>query len=132
VTIQLACLLIGALLPYIWAFSSLPFRNNQFGTVDLNQPRVQAEKLEDAGARVWGAQMNAWEALAVFTVANVAAFMGGVEPAGNWSYAALGWVVFRIGHGGFYIADVPAARVLCFVGATGMSIWIFVMGLMAS
>ena len=128
-TIQLWCLLIGAVLPYIWAGSSLPFRSKQFGKPDLREPRVQADKLEGAGARAVGAQMNAWEALAVFTVANLAAFMAGVDPSGNWSLAAMIWVVARVLHGGFYIADMAPARVLAFLVGIAMSIWITVMAL---
>ena len=129
-TIQLWCLLTGLMLPYIWAGSSVPFRNRQFGVVDLKEPRVQAELLTDGGARAWGAQSNAWEALAVFTVANLAAFMSGVDPAGNWSIAAMVWAVARIGHGIFYIMDLPPLRVLCFATAFAMSGWIVGMAIM--
>ena len=130
-TIQLWCLLAGALLPYFLAGASIPFRSKQFGSPDLDEPRVQAEKLEGAGARAWGAQMNAWEALATFLVANFAAFVAGVDPAGYWSIAAMVWVLARIGHGVFYIAGITAGRVLCFATGVGMSLWIFIMGLLA-
>ena len=129
-TIQLWCLLAGMILPYIWAGSSVPFRNKQFGGIDLNQPRVQAEKLIDTGARVWGAQSNAWEALAIFAVANLAATMAGVDPLGNWSTAALIWLGARILHGVFYMMDIAPLRVLSFATALGMSVWIVSMAIM--
>ncbi len=131
-TIQLVCLLIGALLPYIWAGSTLPFRLRQFGDFDLNEPRVQAELLVDRGARVWGSQQNAWEALIVFSVANAAAFAVGVDPGGNWAVAAPIWVAARLLHGVFYIAGLAPLRVLAFGVGMGMSIWIFVMALLAA
>ena len=129
-TIQLWCLLAGMILPYVWAFSSVPFRNKQFGSLDLKEPRVQAEKLIDGGARVWGAQSNAWEALAVLAVANLTAMMAGVDPAGNWSVAAIIWVLARSLHGVFYIMNVAPLRVACFATAFGMSGWIVSMAIM--
>ncbi len=128
-TIQLVCLLIGTLLPYIWAGSTIPFRSRQFGDFDLNEPRVQAELLVDQGARVWGSQQNAWEALIVFSVANAAAFAVGVDPGGSWAVAAPIWVAARVLHGVFYIAGLAPLRVLAFVIGLAMSVWIFVMAL---
>ena len=128
-TIPMWCMLAGVILPYIWAFASVPFRFKQFGDADLAQPRVQGDQLTDGGHGAWGAQFNAWEALAVFTVANLIAFMGGVDPEGNWFLAALLWVVLRFFHGVFYIANIPPLRVLCFAGGMGMSLWIVFMAL---
>ncbi len=130
-TIPLWSLLIGAVLPYVWHFASIPYKTKQFGSLDINSPRVQAENLEDVGARVWGAQMNAWEALTIFGVANLAAFMAGLDPEGNWSIAAMIWVGARVLHGVFYIAGVGLVRMMCFAVAYGVSLWIMVMAAMA-
>ncbi len=123
--IQLWCLLIGAVLPYIWAGVSVPFRNKQFGFTDIKQPRVQGEALADQGARVWGAQSNAWEALIVFTGANFAAYASGIDPHGYWAIAAPIWVLARILHGVFYTLDIAPLRVAAFVTGLLMSLWIF-------
>ena len=123
------CMLIGVLLPYIWAGASAPFRNKQFGTVDLKQPRVQGDQLVDRGAWAWGAQMNAWEALVVFGVANAAAIATNVDPSGSWQTAAVIWVVARVLHGVFYIAGIPPLRVLSFVTGLAMSLWILAMAM---
>ncbi|MBQ74934.1 MAG: hypothetical protein CMQ20_07905 [Gammaproteobacteria bacterium] len=128
-TVQLWCLLIGAMLPYVWHFVSVPFKNKQFGEVDIGEPRAQGMGLVDTGARVWAAQLNAWEALGLFSVANLAAFMAGVDPEGYWSLAAIIWVVARVCHGGFYIAGFGLVRVLCFAVGLGMCLWIFSMAL---
>ena len=130
-TIPLWSLLIGAVLPYIWHFASIPYKAKQFGSLDINAPRIQGENLEDVGARVWGAQMNAWEALTVFGVANLAALMAGLDPEGNWSMAAMIWVAARVLHGGFYIAGIAMLRMACFTVAYGVSLWIMVMAAMA-
>ena len=128
-TTQLICLLIGMILPYVWAASSLPFRSRQFGRPDINEPRTQAEQLTGAGARAVAAQANAWEALIIFLAANVAAFIAAVDPAGQWSLAVMIWAAARVGHGIFYIMGIAALRVLAFAIATGMAFWIMVMAL---
>ena len=130
-TTQLICLMIGVILPYVWAGVSVPFRNRQFGALDIKHPRVQGEQLVEQGARVWGAQSNAWEAVIVFAVANLAAFMAGVDPAGPWATAAMIWVVARLSHGIFYTLGISTLRVLSFVTGVFMSLWIFVMALSA-
>ena len=81
-TTQIVCLLIGALLPYLWVGVTARYRKRQFGDIGLSEPRAQARQLSGAGARAWGAQMNAWEALLVFAAANGAALAAGVEPTG--------------------------------------------------
>ena len=131
-TVQIWCLMAGAILPYLWAGVSVPFRNAQFGGVDLNYPRVQGEQLTARGATAWGAQGNAWEALTVFAVANLAAFLAGVDPGGSWATAAMIWVPLRLLHGVFYVMNIPALRVASFVGGMLMSIWIFVMAVSAA
>ncbi len=131
-TIQIICLMIAAVLPYAMAGASVPFRKRQFGGLDLAHPRVQAEKLVDAGARAWGAQSNAWEALIVFGLANLTAMAAGADPGGMWSVAAPIWVVARIGHAIFYIRGVAPVRVACFVAGIAMSLWIFILALLAA
>ncbi|MCZ6501163.1 MAG: MAPEG family protein [Gammaproteobacteria bacterium] len=130
-TVPLWCLMIGVILPYVWAFSSLPFRAKQFGSPDLKEPRVQGEQLTGSGARAWGSQMNAWEAVIVFGAATVAAIVAGVSPEGNWSMASMIWVVARASHGGFYIRGIAPLRILAFTIGMGMSFWIFAMAIMA-
>lgn len=130
-TVPIWSLLIGAMLPYVWHFVSVTFKTKQFGNLDLDAPRVQSGNLVDTGARVWGAQLNAWEALTLFGVANLAAFMAGVSPEGNWSIAAMIWVGARVLHGIFYVTGVSMLRILCFAAGLGMSVWILVMAVMA-
>jgi len=131
-TTQLVCLLIGMLLPYIWAGASIPYRNRQFGKIELNEPRVQGDLLVAGGARVVGAQANAWEALILFTAANVGGLLVGLDPAGYWTLAAMIWAAARVGHGVFYLMDIAPLRILSFAIGTGMSLWIIAMGLMQS
>lgn len=126
-TIPMWCMLAGLFFPYVWAGASLPLRLKQFDTIDLGSPREQGANLLDAGARVVGAQYNAWEALTVFALANLIAFMAGLDAEGNWTMAAILWVVFRLFHGVFYAANLRVLRIISFTGAFGMSLWIIAM-----
>ncbi len=121
------CLFVGALLPYALAGWSVPYRSRQFGNVDLDQPRVQAEQMSGAGARVWGAQSNAWEALALFTATTLIAFGSGVDPQGSWATASVIWVVARMLHPVFYVAGWSVLRVVAFVTGLAMNLWIVVL-----
>lgn len=132
VTTQIVCLLIGALLPYFWAGVTGRYRKRQFGNIGLSEPLAQARQLSGAGARAWGAQMNAWEALLVFAAANGAALAAGVEPTGDWALAAALWAAVRILHGVFYVAGQAGLRVLAFAAGLAMSLWIFWLALVAA
>ena len=131
-TIQVVCLLIGALLPYLWAGITGRYRKQQFGDIGFLEPRVQAGQLVGAGARAWGAQMNAWEALLVFAAANGAALAAGVEPTGHWALAAPLWVAARLLHGAFYVTGQAVLRLLTFSVGLAMSLWIFWLALAAA
>ena len=126
-TIPIWSLLAGIFLSYIWAFGSLPFRLKQFREVDFRNPRRQAGNLVDAGSSVVGTQFNAWEALSIFGVANLIAFMLGLDAIGYWSIAAMVWVVARFFHGVFYIVNIPVLRIVCFYTGFGMTLWIVFM-----
>lgn len=128
----LICLLIGSIFPYLLAFATVPFRNAQLGSIGLDHPRAQATQLTGVGARVRDAQDNAWEALTLFGVANLAAFMAGVSPDGNWQTAAMVWVAARAAHGVCYSMGFTYPRVLSFGLGLGMSFWILVMALTAA
>ena len=123
--VQIICLLIGALLPYLWFGVSLRYTKVQLGSIHLDAPRLQAARLTGAGARARDAQHNAWEALILFGVANVAALVAGVEPTGHWALAAVLWVAARLLHGAFYLAGMALARGLSFAIGLAMSLWIF-------
>lgn len=130
-TIPLWCLIGGIVLPYIWAGVSVPFRNTELGGLDLVQPRLQALSLTGGGAGAWGAQMNQWEAITVFMVANLAAFMQGLDPTGAWASASIIWLVARTLHGVFYVLEKAALRVASFVIGMAMSVWILVLAITA-
>jgi uncharacterized MAPEG superfamily protein len=129
-TISLWCLLIAVLLPYVWLGPAISARKEQFGNADNKQPRAQVAKLEGKGARAYAAHQNAFEALALFTPAVLVAHVAHADPTLSGALAGA-WVLFRILHGVFYLADIDRARSAVFGLATLSVIGQFVLAAMA-
>jgi uncharacterized MAPEG superfamily protein len=128
-TTPLWCLLIVALLPYPLAFLGGYFKTRQFGRADNKHPRDQALRLEGAGARAVAAQANAWEALGVFTAAQVVLHFANPEAARGSTAANLSmlYVATRIAHPFLYVANIDIARSLAFVIGMVCIVWLFVL-----
>jgi len=129
VTTPLWCLAIVAVLPYVLSFSGAYFKMQQFGSIDNKHPRLQAAKLEGVGARAFGAQMNAWEALGFFTAVQVVLHLANPEAAKGATAANLSLVFLgtRVLHPIFYLANIDVARSAVFlVGLVcgGWLLWI--------
>ena len=118
------CLFIACVIPNVLAPLGGYFKSKQFGSVDNKNPRAQSAALEGAGARAAAAQMNAWEALAIFTPAVVVNHLSGGDP-GTSATLALVWVGARILHAIFYIADIDKARSVVFLVAFASAIALF-------
>lgn len=125
-TTPLWCLLIVTFLPVVLAGIGGPLRKRQFGSIDNKYPRLQQARLEGAAARAIAAQQNAWEALAMFTAAVLAAHLMGAT-AGQAAWAALLFVAARVLHAVFYLANLDALRSLSYVVALGCVVWLFVL-----
>jgi uncharacterized MAPEG superfamily protein len=125
-TIPLWCLLIATFLPFVWAFTATRLRQRQFGAIDNHHPRQQQAQLTGAGARAMAAQQNAWEALAMFTAAVLTAHVNGAT-TGQAATAAALFIVARIAHGFFYLADLDKLRSLVWVVGFAAVIWLFVL-----
>lgn len=128
-TLTSFCLLIVLMLPLLLAGGSVWFRFTQLDGFDINNPRSQAEMLSGAGQRIVYAQYNAWEALVAFLVSLFAATQAGVGEDTIQS-AALIFVVARIAHPIFYVANIAPLRVLSFAAAIGACLWLMVSALM--
>jgi uncharacterized MAPEG superfamily protein len=129
VTTPLWCLAIIAFLPYVLSFSGAYFKQRQFGSIDNKHPRLQAAQLEGVGARALGAQMNAWEALGVFTAVQVVLHLANPEAARSSTAANLSllFLATRIAHPIFYLANIDAARSLAFLIGLVCAIWLVVL-----
>lgn len=107
-------LLTLALLPFLLTWLGAFLRIRQFGHLDNNTPRLQQAALTGVGARVQGAQANAWEALLTFTVVTFIAFAAGV-PLASLGSVALVFLALRLLHAVLYMADFAWSRSLVFV-----------------
>jgi uncharacterized MAPEG superfamily protein len=126
VTTPFWCLLIVAVIPILVGFSTAYFKNAQLGSVDNAHPRAQALELTGSGARSVAAQANAWEAVALFTVAVTVAHLAGADP-GKSATAAIVFLLARVAHPIFYIGGVASARSASFLIAFASIIWMFVL-----
>ena len=126
-TTPLLCLLFIIAIPFILAGIGGYFRTRQLGSLDNRHPRDQASELNGAGARVYAAQQNAWEATAVFTAAVLTAHVVGADPAMS-GWLAMAFVGFRVLHVIFYLADLPTIRSLTFVAGLISAVWLFLLG----
>ncbi|SDJ02048.1 Uncharacterized conserved protein, MAPEG superfamily [Ferrimonas sediminum] len=115
--------LILALLPYGLAAAGGVMKLRQLGRLDNHHPRLQARQLTGVGARVWAAQANAWEALALYSAVFAVAHFAGVTEA-VLSLPALGFLLTRILHPVCYLADWALARSLTVTA--GLAICVFV------
>ena len=103
------CILIAALLPYVWVFvakSGAPKYNNRL-------PRAWLEKQGDnyKVQRAHAAHLNAFEAFPAFAAGVLMAQAAGVDPF-RITILALVFLVARILHGVFYLADKHMLRSL--------------------
>lgn len=114
-TIAYACLLIAALLPYVWtvvAKTSAPKFDNRDPRRWLarqDNPRVQ---------RANNAQLNAFEAFPAFAAGVLMAQLAGVDPA-RITGLAVAFVVLRVLHGITYVSGHHLARSAVWFGALG-------------
>lgn len=108
-TIPFWCVVIVAFIPYLLAGTGLYFRITQLGGWDNDNPRTQYAQLEGAGWRVWAAQLNAWEALGLFTAVVVIAHLAGADPDKS-AIAALVFVATRVLHPALYAANLATLR----------------------
>ncbi|GGO84626.1 membrane protein [Marinobacterium nitratireducens] len=115
--VVLYVLFFVSILPVLLAGVGNFFRARQFGAFDNHHPRLQQAQLEGTGARVQAAQANAWEALMVFGSSCFIAYASGV-PLESLSLVALVFLLCRILHAIFYIADLAMLRSLIFGVAT--------------
>ena len=112
-TLAYACLLIAALLPYVWTMVAKA-GGQKF---DNRDPRQWLEKQENPRVRrADAAQKNAFEAFPAFAAGVVMAQLAGVDPR-TIGWLAVVFVISRVLHGVFYVGNKASLRSLVwFVG----------------
>lgn len=107
------CVLIAALLPYLWI--AIAKAGGQ--RYDNRDPRGWMSRQDNPRSiRANAAQLNSYEAFAPFAAGVILAQLAGV-PADRIAMLAVAFVVLRVLHGIFYIANAHALRSLAWFGA---------------
>lgn len=102
------CILIAAVLPYVWASVG----KSAVRGYDNSDPRGWvAKQTNPRTQRGNAAHLNAFEAFAPFAAGVLMAQAAGVDP-GRIAALAVAFIVCRVLHGLFYIADKHALRSL--------------------
>jgi uncharacterized MAPEG superfamily protein len=127
----LMTLFVAAVFPLVLAWVGGYFRMRQFGGIDNKHPRIQYAKLEGAGARAVGAQQNAWEALAIYTVAVFIAYASRLD-LHTLTMPALVFISARVLHPVFYIANMDKLRSLAFVVGFFSCVYIFYLAVVSA
>jgi len=101
------CVLVVAILPYVWTVVA---KLSGRGRFDNNDPRAWLARQDNPrSSRANAAQMNAFEAFPAFAAAVILAQLAGVEHP-RIALLALTFVVARILHGIFYVTDKASLR----------------------
>ncbi len=120
-TLALWCLMVAALLPVACAgIAKWGFRG-----FDNHNPRDWLAKQQGWRARAHAAQLNSWEALAIFAAAVLSAHVAGA-PQRTVDALAIAFVVARLAYIGSYLADRASLRSRVWVVGLGLSIALFV------
>ena len=121
------CVLAAALLPYAWTVIAKGSGKH----FDNRDPRGWMQRQDNPWvARANAAQMNAFEAFPAFAAAVVMAHLAGVD-AGRAALLALVFVVLRVLHGVFYVADLDKLRSLAWAGGVACVLALLVSAAMA-
>ena len=127
-TTPLTVLLILCILPIACGWISGYYRHKQLGAVDNKEPREQNKQLAGPGARAVAAQLNGWEALALYLAALFAVFAAGV-PVAEYATLTLVFLGLRVAYIGLYMANLDALRSTVWIGAYGILIYMFTLAL---
>jgi uncharacterized MAPEG superfamily protein len=117
------CILIAALLPYAWVFVA-----KQSGERYNNRdPRTwQAKQTNPRSMRAHAAHLNGFESFPAFVAGVLMAQLAGV-PHGTIALLAIVFVVARVLHGVFYIANMHALRSLVWLVGFASALALIVM-----
>ena len=126
-TLAYACVLIAALLPFVWTVVA---KRGASGRFDNREPRVWLEKQDNPRVRrADAAQKNAFEAFPAFAAGVLMAQLAGVD-ARHIDGLAAAFVAFRVLHGVFYIGNKASLRSLVWFGGLACTLALMAMAAM--
>ena len=104
------CVLIAAILPYIW--TGVAKLTGGFGLDTNREPRSWQDALEGRARRAHNAHLNSFEAFPAFAVAIIIAHLVGKAPQGTIDMWAMVFIGARFLYGVLYIVDLDKLRSL--------------------
>ena len=117
------CILIAALLPYLWV-SVAKKSGERYNNRD---PRDwQAKQTNPRSNRAHAAHLNGFESFPAFVAGVLMAQLAGVAPA-TINLLAIVFVIARVLHGVFYVANVQALRSLVWLVGFASALALIVM-----
>lgn len=120
------CILVAALLPYLWVTISKASGQRY----DNRDPRGWLAKQDNPRThRANSAQLNSYESFAPFAAAVLMAQFAGVDPQ-RVTWLAIAFVAFRIMHGVLYIANLARWRSLVWTGGYACVVALMVQAIM--
>jgi uncharacterized MAPEG superfamily protein len=131
-TLSFWCVLVAIFLPYA-AFGIARNRGrdaNGKRVRDNRNPRDFPNRLHGAAKRAWDAHLNAFEALPSFAAAVIIAYLTQAHREYVDGLAAI-WVIARVCHLAFYIADLSTLRSVAQYLTHACVLGLFVMAAMA-
>ena len=123
-TIPFWTLLVAILIPFVLAMLGDYARYREFGILDNAHPREQSARLTGPGARLWAAQQNAWEALALFAPSVFVAHLAAAD-AHQSAWLAIVFCLARMAHPVFYVLNRSTLRSISYLVALGCCLWLF-------
>ena len=121
--IAYCCILIAALLPYVW----VAIAKQSGERYDNREPRRWQEKQENPRSRrAHAAQLNGFESFPAFAAGVLMAQLAQV-PVQSITWLAVAYVLARVLHGFFYVANLATARSLAWVVGIGCVVALIVM-----
>lgn len=116
------CVLIAGLLPYVATLTA-----KSGARFDNARPREWLAQQTGYRSRANSAQQNSFEAFPLFAAAVIVAHLTGA-PQPRVDLLAVVFVVARLAHLGFYLANLPTLRSLAWFAGIGSAVAIFVAG----
>lgn len=122
-TLAYWCILIAALLPYLWV-SIAKASGERYDNAD---PRSwQARQTNPRSRRASAAQLNGFESFPAFVAGVLMAQLAGVAHA-TITWLALAFVLARVLHGLFYVINLSGARSLAWLVGMACVVTLLVM-----
>lgn len=122
-SIGYTCVLIAALLPYIFSLIA-----KSKGRYNNYKPREYLEKLEGFHKRAHWAQLNGFEAFPAFAAAVIIAHLQQVS-TDNIDLLAISFIVFRVLYGAAYLANKALIRSLFWMAGMICVVALFVLAI---